>query len=205
MQVSHVTATSERLCLIYFTFVSHIALPYSCAPPDGAVCSIANLHLLILLNDSNVTRYAYANQGNQPCNDQFSNLSISSMSAAIADRAACMVVSANPVCGNGLIESNATGPTDTAGYEEVCDGGNNAADTCCKSGVTGNDCLDSTPGGAALKTGMDCSPRSVTFGSCCTSSCAWKPQGELCGVESECVNAGVCTLRQPGEVHNGSL
>ena len=63
-------------------------------------------------------RYAYANSGNLPCNDQFSSQSIAAMSAAVADRGACFVESSDPTCGNGLIESNATGPTDTAGYVE---------------------------------------------------------------------------------------
>eukprot|EP00035_Acanthoeca_spectabilis_P020220 m.431726 g.431726 ORF g.431726 m.431726 type:complete len:771 (+) comp17344_c0_seq1:81-2393(+) len=137
--------------------------------------------------------YAFANQGNAPNNDDFSAQSIASMSAVITDRGACFVVSADPECGNGLIETNSSSPF-TSGYEEVCDAGVNTGDACCNTGLSGAQCADHTPG-VALKPGMDCSPRSPTFGSCCTSGCAWKAADTECGAESECKRAGVCTLR----------
>eukprot|EP00038_Savillea_parva_P005656 m.159444 g.159444 ORF g.159444 m.159444 type:complete len:777 (-) comp11794_c0_seq1:185-2515(-) len=142
--------------------------------------------------------YAFANQGTAPNNDDFSEQSIAGISAVIADRAACFVVSADPECGNGLIETNSTAPF-TSGYEEVCDGGVDANDACCKAGVSGNDCLDFTPDGTALKAGMECSPRSPAFGSCCSDGCQWVATDTPCGAENECQHEGLCTLRSGSE------
>jgi len=153
--------------------------------------------------------YAFANDGTKANNDNFSPESIASISAVIADRGGCFVEASEPVCGNTLIESNATDPTTgslvtgSSVVEEVCDAGANANDACCNAGLTGTQCRDEN---VAFKPGKTCSPRSPTFGPCCNpDTCTFETTSTICGAESECRNPGTCTERSSGELHAGML
>ncbi|XP_043985128.1 disintegrin and metalloproteinase domain-containing protein 10 isoform X1 [Gambusia affinis] len=111
-------------------------------------------------------------------NDKFSTCSLKHISKILhLKKEDCFVVSDEPICGNQIVEK-----------EEECDVGHNDTDLCCYSAkeAVGVQCR--------LKPGKICSP---SQGLCCGQNCEFKPLGQQCDEETDCVKESVCSGLSP--------
>lgn len=118
--------------------------------------------------------FPYATDGAHENNDKFSPCSIKRISNILKlKKDDCFMVSDHPICGNRIIEEG-----------EECDIGHNDADLCCYSAKepVGIQCR--------LKPGKICSP---SQGLCCGQDCEFKSAGQMCGEETDCQKASVCS------------
>nr|XP_019936185.1 PREDICTED: disintegrin and metalloproteinase domain-containing protein 10-like [Paralichthys olivaceus] len=86
-------------------------------------------------------------------------------------------LSDQPICGNQIVEEG-----------EECDVGHNDTDLCCYSAKEpiGVQCH--------LKPGKVCSP---SQGLCCAQDCGFKPAGQTCDEETDCLRESECTGLSP--------
>lgn len=111
-------------------------------------------------------------------NDKFSPCSIKHISKILnLKKDDCFVVSDDPICGNRIVEET-----------EECDVGHDDTDLCCFSAKqpVGVQCH--------LKPGKVCSP---SQGLCCAQDCGFKPSGQTCDEETDCLKDSVCSGLSP--------
>jgi disintegrin and metalloproteinase domain-containing protein 10 len=111
--------------------------------------------------------------GSDTNNFIFSAQSVDSFEAVIAAKGGCFSESADPFCGNNVLETG-----------EVCDCGTDQAicdevDVCCSPNC-------------ALAAGASCSPRHFRDGACCTAGCDLETVGTKCREATECALAQTC-------------
>ncbi|KAG7230796.1 hypothetical protein INR49_019610, partial [Caranx melampygus] len=135
-------------------------------------------------------------------NEKFSHCSIEHISKILKlKKDDCFVVSNLPICGNQIVEK-----------DEECDVGHNDTDPCCFSAkkTVGVQCR--------LKPGKVCSCVSALFvcgfhatftvciqcpsispsqGLCCSQDCGFKPLGQTCDEETDCLRESVCSGLSP--------
>lgn len=128
-----------------------------------------------LKEKGNYIMYARATSGDKLNNNKFSICSIRNISAVLMKKKDdCFVVSGQPICGNGLVE---TGEECDCGFSDQCKG------TCCYSAneEEGKRCK--------LQPGKLCSP---SQGPCCTEQCSFKDSSARCREDSDCAEEGMC-------------
>lgn len=123
--------------------------------------------------------YAYASEGTESNNNQFSQNSRNLMAPVIKRNGGCFLDVVGPVCGNLIVEES-----------EVCDCGGTSVDsnTCAA-----NDKCCSTDCNK-LASGAKCSPLNPKQGSCCTSGCDFASNTTACtpATVNNCALAPIC-------------
>ncbi|XP_030622036.1 disintegrin and metalloproteinase domain-containing protein 10 [Chanos chanos] len=159
----------------HITFAHEVGHNFGSPHDSGMECTPGESKASDKKERGNYIMYARATSGDKLNNNKFSICSIRNITQVLEKkRASCFVESGQPICGNGLVEA---GEECDCGYSDLC------RDKCCydASQPEGTKCK--------LKPGASCSP---SQGPCCTPTCAFKMNTEICRDESECAHKGKC-------------
>ncbi|KAL4613367.1 disintegrin and metalloproteinase domain-containing protein 10 [Arapaima gigas] len=161
----------------HITFAHEVGHNFGSPHDSGTECTPGESKAPQMKERGNYIMYARATSGDKLNNNKFSICSVRNISLVLEKkRASCFVESGQPICGNGLVE---TDEECDCGYSDQC------KEDCCfdANQPDGKKCK--------LKFGRMC--RQVpSQGPCCTAQCTYKSSQEKCREESECAHQGMC-------------
>ncbi|XP_005168954.2 disintegrin and metalloproteinase domain-containing protein 10 isoform X1 [Danio rerio] len=164
----------------HITFAHEVGHNFGSPHDSGSDCTPGESKTTDQKEKGNYIMYARATSGDKFNNNKFSICSVRNISQVLdKKRSACFVESGQPICGNGLVETN-----------EECDCGYNdqCKDQCCYSA--------DEPEGKKCKLKPETESKSKVFcspsqGPCCTPQCTYRT-GNECRPESDCAFKGLC-------------